>query len=157
MKQICLVFALSLFLGSFLTACTSDEGTLKKKAQELAEQKFSEDIKAEAVEGVPQSEVLQQAYIDFLHGKSEVEVSEVKLQDSTTATVATTVTTYPMKLRKTLLSVASKVTSDKTRRFNFANAVPLVATQMNAKGEVETQPYMVYKFQKQSDKWVPQP
>lgn len=145
---------LALFCLS-LAAC-SDESTLKKKGLELAEQKFAEDIKTEAQEGVSNSEVLQQAYIDFMKGASEVEVSEVKLHSSSSATVATSVTTYPVKLRKTLLNVAKGIGPDKTRRFNFANAIPLVANQIGMKATVEKQPYQVYKFQKQSDKWVPQ-
>lgn len=150
MKQI--LFAS--LLCSLLVGCTSDESTLKKMAQSQAEQKWNETIQGEAKEGVPQSEVLQQAYVDFMRGKSEVDVADVKLQSSTMATVSTTVTTYNIKLRKTLLSVASKVGPDKTRRFNFANAVPLVADQIGMKAEQETQSFEVYKFQKQSDDWI---
>ena len=138
----------------FLSAC-SDESTLKKKGLELAEQKFNENIKTEVREAVPNSEVIQQAYVDFMRGKSEVEVTDVKIQSPTTAVVSTSVTTYPVKLRKTLLGVAKTVGLDKTRRFNFADAAPMVASQIGMKAEVEKQSFEVYKFQKQSDKWIP--
>lgn len=145
--------SLFLLLCSFLTAC-SDESTLKKKGLELAEAQFAENLKAEAQEAVPQSEVLQQSYIDFMRGRSEVEVSKVQIVNPTTALVMTSVTTYPVKLRKALLNVARGVGPDKTRRFNFGDAVPLVAAQIGAKAEKETQALEVYKFQKQSGTWV---
>lgn len=122
----------------------------------MAERKFTENTKAEAQEALANSEVLQQAYLDFMRGKSEVEVSDVKIQSSSSAVVATSVTTYPAKLRKTLLGVAATVGRDKTRRFNFADAIPMVASQIGMKAETEKQPFEVYKFQKQSDKWIPQ-
>ncbi len=147
----------ALVLCTLVAGCTSDEGTLKKMAQSQAEQKWNETIQGEARDGVPESQVLQQAYIDFLRGKSEVEVAELKMQSPTMATVVTTVTTYNAKLRKTLLSVASKVGLDKTRRFNFGDALPMVATQLGMKPEKETQNLEVYKFQKQGETWVSTP
>lgn len=138
-----------------VVAACSDESALKKKGLELAQAKFEENLKAEAQEGVPQSPVLQQAYIDFMHLKSEVRVSSVKIQNPTSAVVATSLTTYSKKLRQTLLSVAQGVGPDKTRRFNFADAIPMVSKKTGVKTEVEEQPFEVYLFQKQSDKWVP--
>lgn len=153
MKHFLLIFLLSGFLG----ACTSDEGTLKKMAQQRAEQKFKEDIRAEAQEGVPQSEVLQQAYMDFMHGQSEIEVAAVKFQGENLATVSLTLTTYPVQLRRTLLNVAKGVGLDKTRRFNFADAVPLVAKQAGLKPQKDSQVYQTFRYQKQAGQWVEQP
>ncbi|WP_374078505.1 hypothetical protein [Bdellovibrio bacteriovorus] len=137
-----------------LTACTSDEGMLKKQAIEVGTAKFNEIIQKEGEESLGNSEWLRQAYGEFIHNRSEVEVEEVKFQGEKLATVSVVVTTYPTKLRRTLLGIASKVDASKSRRFNFSEAVSLVAQQTGQKSEPEKQPLTVLKFSKSSDKWI---
>lgn len=141
----------------FLAGCTSDEGSIKKLALCRAEQEFKADLQKEAADSLPDSQVLQQAYIDFMHSQSEMNVETVKLQGERNATAAITITAYSATLRRNLLGVARGVGSDKTRRFNFANAVPLVASQIGVKPEKQTQPYQVYRYQKQGEAWVEMP
>lgn len=142
------------FLTLLLTACTSQEGQLKKQAQEQGEKKFAEMIQKEAEESLGQSEWLRQAYTEFIQNKSEVEVDEVKMQGEKLATVSVTVTTYPVKIRRMLLGIAGKVDSTKSRRFNFAEATSLVTQQMGEKNETVKQPLETYRFSQGSEKWI---
>ncbi|WP_155723959.1 hypothetical protein [Bdellovibrio bacteriovorus] len=152
MKKTLLVLLLLSF--QILTACTSDEKVLKTKALELAEKKFSEQIKQEADDSLSQSPWLHQAYTQFIQDNSKVSVEEVKFQGETLATVSVVVETYPMKLRRTLLGIASRVDSSKSRRFNFSEARGLIVQQGMEKGEVESQPLGVFKFHKSDKNWI---
>ncbi len=86
-------------------------------------------IQKEAEESLGQSEWLRRAYKEFIENKSEVEVDEVKFQGEKLATAAVNVNTYSLKMRKTLLDIASRVDSTKTSRFNFGGAASLINKQ----------------------------
>lgn len=141
---------------SLLISCTSNEGAIKKQALQLGEQHFQELIRDEAQKGLPQSDWLRDSYEEFIKERSTVEVTEVTLQNDSRATAVVVVETYPLPLRRTLLSIGSKVDASKSRRFNFSEAISLIAAQTGQKGEVERQPLKTYKFQKSADSWVVQ-
>lgn len=147
-KILCLAFSFA------LASCTSQEGAIKKKALQLGEQHFQELIRDEAQNGLPQSDWLRDSYQEFIKDRSKVEVAEVALQSDSRATAVVVVESYPLPLRQTLLGIASKVDPGKTRRFNFSEAISLIAQQTGQKGEVERQPLKTYKFQKTSDSWT---
>ena len=148
-----------IFLGIafILSACTSQEGHLKKAALKQAEQKWTESLQAEARESLPQSEVLQQAYLEFMNKHSELEIEEIQFQGENRATVSVVVSSLSVPLRRTILKVASQVGPDKTRRFNFQNALAPVAAESGEKATPEKRPFAVYKFSKGQDGlWRPE-
>ncbi|WP_374029846.1 hypothetical protein [Bdellovibrio bacteriovorus] len=147
-----LKIVLPLILGFTLVSCTSDEGMLKKEATKIGQTKFAEQIQQEAQDSLSHSDVLREAFINFIQKSSEVEVEEIKFQGEKLATVSVTVTTYPAKLRRTLLAIASKVDASKSRRFNFAEARSLIG-QQGEKIEVEKQALTTIKFHKSGDQW----
>lgn len=152
MKSI--ILGLTSILCLSLTACTSQEAGLKKQAQKLGEQKFAEVIQKEAEESLSQSDWLRQEYIQFIHRHSEVEIEEVQLQGENLGVVSLTVTTYPEKVRRTLLEIASKVDPSRSRRFNFSEAVSLIRRQTGQALEPDKQPLGVYKFKKAEKSWI---
>lgn len=139
-----------------LVSCTSQEGAIKKQALRLGEQHFRELIREEAQTGLPQSDWLRDAYEEFINDRSIVEVADIALQSDTRATAVVVVETYPLPMRRTLLSIAGKVEPGKTRRFNFSEAISLIAQQTGQKGEVEKQPLKTYKFHKSAESWTVQ-
>lgn len=140
-----------------LSACTSQEGHLKKASLKQAEKKWEETLQSEARESLSQSEWLQTAYMDFMKKNSELEIDEVQFQGEDRATVSVNLSSFSPLLRKTLLKVASQVGLDKTRRFNFAEALRPVAGQVGEKPEQEKRPFSVYKFSKGPDGlWRPE-
>jgi len=152
MQRLSLLFLPLLFLT--LSACTSEEGALKKQALAIGQKKFNEVIQKEAEESLGQSEWLRQAYREFIESRSEVEVDEVKFQGESLATVSVSVTTYPMKMRRTLLGIAGKVDASKSRRFNFSEALSLVGQQTGQSTETEKQPLTVLKYAKGASGWI---
>ncbi len=147
---------LCLALCFALASCTSQEGAIKKQAHQLGEHHFQELIREEAQSGLPQSDWLRDSYEEFIKDRSTVEVAEVALQGESRATAVVVVETYSLPLRRTLLSIAGKVDPAKTRRFNFSEAISLIAQQTGQKGEVEKQPLKTYKFQKSGTTWTVQ-
>lgn len=116
--------------------------------------KFNEMIQKESEETLKQSPVLQQSYIEFIQGHSEVLVGDIKFQGENQAVVSVVMKTYPQKLRQTLLEVTAKVDSSKSRSFNFGEALVLIAKQKGQTEEVEQQPLLVLKFHKVSNQWT---
>lgn len=148
-----IAFSYWLLLG----ACTSQEGHLKKAALKQADIKWTESVQAEAREALTQSEVLQIAYLEFMKKNTELEIEEVQYQGENRATVSVVVSTLSAPLRRTLLKIASQVGSDKTRRFNFQDALAPVAAQSGEKTTPEKRPFAVYKFSKGEDGlWRPE-
>lgn len=145
---------LCLFFG-LLGGCTSQEGKIEKKAQELGERKFQELLQQEADENIKQSDWLNKAYLEFMTERSEVMVSEVKLQSQTRATAAVIVKSYPVSLRRTLAKIAGGIENSRSRRFNFSEALGLVGQQTGGTAETVEQPLITYKFNKTSaGTWV---
>ncbi|MBV2168503.1 MAG: hypothetical protein KUL82_07330, partial [Bdellovibrio sp.] len=101
-------------LSLCFSACSSEEGKLKKMALEMGQKKFSEVIRQEAAEFLPDSEWLRQSYVELIDKNSEVEVEEVKFQGDNLAVVSVVVVTYPYRFRRTLLKVAGAVDVSKT-------------------------------------------
>ena len=148
---------LVLGIAFILSACTSQEGHLKKAALTQADLKWTESLQAEAREALTTSEVLQTAYLEFMKKNSEVQIEDVAFQGENRATVSVVVSSIPLPLRQTLLKVASQVTPDKTRRFNFQDALGPVAEQSGHKTAPEKRPFAVYKFSKSEDGlWRPE-
>lgn len=143
-------------LSLCFSACSSEEGKLKKMALEMGQKKFSEVIRQEAAEFLPDSEWLRQSYVELIDKNSEVEVEEVKFQGDNLAVVSVVVVTYPYRFRRTLLKVAGAVDVSKTRRFSFGEALGLVAAQSPEKNKPSKQPLTVYKFSKGAEGWVAQ-
>lgn len=139
---------------TLLAACTSDEGVLKEEALKVGQGKFNEMIQKESGEILKESPRLQQAYVGFIRGTSEIEVEEIKFEGETRAVVSVIMKIYPNKLRLTLLEVAQKVESSKSRKFNYGEALKLIAQQMGLKEGLERQPLTVLRFHKVSKKWV---
>lgn len=142
------------FCGFALIACTSQEGVLKKQAKELGEQKMKAAFRLEADELLKQSVLLHDGYIDFMNQTSEVKVEEVRVLNENLATVTVTMTTIPLKVRRTLLEIAAKVEPAKSRRFNFSEAVSLIRKQMGDVEEKDVQPLGIYHFRKSQNNWV---
>jgi len=148
-----------IFLGFvlILSACTSQEGHLKKAALAQADTKWTESLQAEAREAVPQSEVLQTAYLEFMKKNSETQIEDIQFHGENRATVAVIVSSISLPLRRTLLKVASQLGPDKTRRFNFQDALAPVAAQSGESTTPEKRPFAVYKFSKSQDGlWRPE-
>jgi hypothetical protein len=140
-----------------LSACTSQEGHLKKAALKQADIKWTESVQGEAREALAQSEVLQLAYLEFMKKHSELEIEDVQFQGENRATVSVVVTSLSVPLRRTILKVASQVGPDRSRRFNFQDALALVAAQSGEKMTPEKRPFAVYKFSKGEDGlWRPE-
>jgi hypothetical protein len=154
-KLIFLGIAFSYWL--LLSACTSQEGHLKKAALKQADTKWTETLQAEAREALPLSEVLQTAYLEFMKKNSEPLIEDVQFQGENRATVAVIVSSISLPLRRTLLKIASQVGPDKTRRFNFQDALAPVAAQSGESTTPEKRPFAVYKFSKGEDGlWRPE-
>lgn len=146
-----------LAIAFILSACTSQEGHLKKAALKQADTKWTETLKGEAQQALGQSEVLQIAYLEFMSKHSELEIEEVQFQGENRATVSVVVSSLSVPLRRTILKIASQVGPDKTRRFNFQDALGPVAEQSGEKTTPEKRPFAVYKFSKGEDGlWRPE-
>lgn len=144
-------------IAFILSACTSQEGHLKKAALKQADIKWTESVQAEARESLTQSEVLQIAYLEFIKIHTELEVEEIQFQGEKRATVSVVVSSLSLPLRRTLLKVASQVGPDRTRRFSFQDALVPVAAQSGEKTTPEKRPFAVYKFSKGEDGlWRPE-
>lgn len=139
---------------SVLSACTSNEGQIKEQALKVGQQKFDAMVQKEADEALKESPLLHQAYIQFLNGTSEVAVEELKFHGDNEAVISLVMKTYSTSLRQTVLEVAQKVPPSKSRRFNFGEAMALIAQQKGQKQDVESQPLTVLRFHKASNQWV---
>lgn len=152
-----IVLGIAFIYWLLLSACTSQEGHLKEAALKQADIKWTETLQAEAREALTQSEVLQTAYLEFMAKNSELEVEEVKFQGENRATVSVVVSSISLPLRRTLLKIASQVGPEKSRRFNYQNALGPVAAQSGEKTTPEKRPFAVYKFSKGPDGlWRPE-
>ena len=90
-------------IAFILSACTSQEGHLKKAALKQADTKWTESVQAEAREGLTQSEVLQIAYLEFMKIHTELEIEEIQFQGEKRATVSVVVTSLSLPFPLTLL------------------------------------------------------
>lgn len=146
--MICLFFTL-------LSACTTQEGTIKKLALEMGEKKFQEQLKIEADDSIKSSEWLNKSYQEYMLNKSEVEVVEVKLLTETKATAVVVVHTFPPSLRMTLARIAGGMDPGRSRSFNFAEAINGIGKQVGKTPEPIEHPLIMYKFNKTSaGTWV---
>ncbi len=134
-----------------LSSCTSQEGHLKKAALKQGQIKWEKILDGEARESLEQSDWLKQAYIEFILKSSEVEIDDVQFQSEDRATVSVVVKSYSTQLRRTLLKVASQVGKDRSRRFNFAEALEPTSEHSGETAEISERPLDVYKYKKGSD------
>jgi hypothetical protein len=133
-----------------LTSCTSNEGAMKKAAVEYAEKQFAENVQKEADEAIPQSEFLKKAYVDFMKKYSEINAAQAQMQGDNNGVVMVTVKTYPKPAKKTLLKIAGTVGDADARRFNFANALQLIAKETGSDTSPIEQPFATYSLHKGS-------
>lgn len=133
-----------------LTSCTSNEGAVKKRALEAAENQFAENLSKEADDGLTQSKWIHDGYIEFMKKYSEFEVEDVKLPTENRAVATVIIVTYPKAARTTLVKIAGRVPESEARRFNFANALQLIGQQTGTSSEPVKQPFAVFGFHKDS-------
>lgn len=146
-----------IFLGLFclgITACTSEEGLLKKQATAIGEAKLQEAVRLEADEMLKGSALLHEGYLQYMRQHAEVVVEEVQMLEGNVAVVTVTMKAPSLKMRRTLMEIAAKVEASKSRRFNFPEAVKRISQQTGENPEGIIQPLGVYRFRKVGDKWV---
>ncbi|MGZ3771849.1 MAG: hypothetical protein ACXVCP_19710 [Bdellovibrio sp.] len=147
-------FAPLILISLILSACTSEQGQIKDKALVTGQERFEAMLVKEADGALNQSALLHQSYIEFMKGSSEVDVADLKMLGENQATVTLTMKTYSTLLRQTALEIAQKVEPSKTRRFNFGEAISLIAQQKGINKPLEEQPLAVLKFQKSKGQWL---
>ncbi|MBO9668720.1 MAG: hypothetical protein J7501_18115 [Bdellovibrio sp.] len=133
-----------------LTSCTSNEGAMKKAAVEYAEKQFAENTQKEADEAIPQSDFLKKSYVEFMKKYSEISAAQAQLQGDNNGVVMVVVKTYPKPAKKTLLKIAGTVSDSEARRFNFANALQLIAKETGSDATPVEQPFATYSLHKGS-------
>lgn len=142
------------FVCFALLSCTSSEVALKKQAAQFGETKVLELFHKEATENIKQSQILHDAYIEYMRQHSEVLIDKVQFQGEDSATVHLKAKILPLRLRRTLLDIVSQVGLDKSRRFNITEAAVLVRQEKNITEVDETQLLGNFRFRKRGSVWV---
>lgn len=152
------VLAGFLFLISLsLTACTSQEGQLKKQSTEEGDRILLDMLKREAEDYGPRSNWLKNAYVDYILAQSTVQVASLTYPAKDAAWLVVEVETLSKDMRKNLLAVAQKVDPSKERKFNYGEAVGLIVQMAGVSREKVVQPLKTLRYTKRDKAWVLEP
>jgi len=141
---------LLILIPLFFTSCTTNERLVKKQALAESESQFNDELVKEAQDQIAGSDWLRNAYVEFIKKHTDFSVDDVQFQGETLAVAATSISTYPKKMRLMLVAIAGRVPPEKVRQFNFAYALQLLGEQFKVKVVPEKQKAGVFKFQKDS-------
>ncbi|MGZ3779945.1 MAG: hypothetical protein ACXVCY_04855 [Pseudobdellovibrionaceae bacterium] len=147
-------FLLLICVFSVLSGCTSQETALKEQALKQGQIKFAEVTQKEADEAFRESPVYHQKYIDFMRDHSEVVVDKIQFNGESNAVVVVKLKTYSFKIRRTMIDIAASVPASKRQKFNFTDAVSLIAEEKGLSLDYEKTPLTVFSFHKIDNKWV---
>lgn len=149
--------SLLLFVSLALTACTSDEGKLKKQSLEEGDRIFLDMLKREAEDYGPRSNWLKNAYVDYMLAQSNVQIGSLTYPAKDAAWLVVEVETLSKDMRKNLLAVAQKVDPSKERKFNYGEAVGLIVQMAGVSREKVVQPLKTLRYTKRDKTWILEP
>lgn len=154
MKITSALTTLTLLICLALTACTSEEGKLKKQSIEEGDRIFLDMLKREAEDFGPRSNWLKEAYVDYILAQSNVQIGSLTYPAKDAAWLVVEVETFSKDMRKNLLAVAQKVDPSKERKFNYGEATGLIVQMAGVSREKVVQPLKTLRYTKKGKTWV---